>query len=159
MCPSCGKATERTVRHAADLESCGACGVRWLSAQALKVFLSRAERHFVPQDLAALRADCVRRRVAAAAAAFRSTAQQLACPVCAQPLSPRAFGGISGVTAQQCAPHGLLVTSADFDHIEDFLRRGGELLTLEQMVAELRAKVAELTGKVREAEQVSKRRG
>ena len=74
-------------------------------------------------------------------------------------MSRRAFAQTSGVIVNRCVEHGLLLADQDLMHVVDFIRRGGEILTINRQVEGLEVELAVAVGRESDAEHRAQRRG
>src|SRR5207302_3978554 len=118
-CPACGEPLRQ--RTGAAGRGCAACGGRFLTRAELAAWLASIERRVTPDGLKGERAECERRKRAAAAAPVR----YLRCPACAGRMDRKAFAKVSGIVVQQCA-EGTFLSASDAEQIESFVRHGGE---------------------------------
>ena len=138
---------------------CDTCRLAWLTSAAFDSLLAETERRFCPADLAALQADCQQRHKDLAEQAFEEGAsvRYFDCPECDRRMSRRAFAQTSGIIVNRCVEHGLLLTDADLLLVIDFIRRGGEILTINRQVEDLETELAEAVGREQDAEQRAQR--
>lgn len=140
---------------------CDPCQFVWLTNEAFDRLLAEFERRFCLADLAALPADCQLRAKDLAAGALEEGAEVRCfdCPACDARMSRRAFAQTSGVIVNRCVEHGLLLADQDLMHVVDFIRRGGEILTINRQVEGLEVELAEAVGRESDAEHRAQRRG
>ena len=140
---------------------CDPCRLAWLTNAAFDSLLAETERRFRPDDVAALQTECRQRHKDLAAQAFEegATVKYYNCPECVSPMSRRAFAQTSGIIVNRCVTHGLLLADADLLQVLDFIRRGGEILTINRQVEELEEELAEAVGREKDAEQRAQRPG
>jgi hypothetical protein len=140
---------------------CDACQFVWLTNAAFDQLYAETERRFLPADLAALQADCEQRQHELSSQAFEKGAivKYYDCAECNARMSRRAFAQTSGVIVNRCVEHGLLIAAQDLLHVIDFIRRGGEILTINNQVEDLEKELVQSVGRERDAEQRVQRGG
>lgn len=156
-CPGCS--TAMSTRDA--FLHCDPCRLAWLTNTAFDSLLAQTERRFRPDDLATLHAECEQRHKDLAARAFEegATVRYYDCPECDTRMSRRAFAQTSGIIVNRCLEHGLLLEDADLLQVLDFIRRGGEILTINHQIDDLEEELAEAVGRGKDAEQRARRAG
>jgi len=140
---------------------CDACRITWLTKADFDRLLAETERRFRPDTLSALESECRQRQKDLVAQAFEdgATVQYYDCPECGSQMSRRAFAQASGIIVNHCVEHGLLLGDADLSQALDFIRRGGEILTINRQVEDLEKELAEAIGQERDAEERARRAG
>ncbi|MEC7583257.1 MAG: hypothetical protein VYE77_02985 [Planctomycetota bacterium] len=157
QCPGCSAAMSPTDAFL----HCDGCSIAWLTNTDFDRLLAETERRFRPDALAALEAECRQRHKDLAAQAFEEGAavKYYDCPDCGSQMSRRAFAQTSGIIVNRCVEHGLLLGDADLLQVLDFIRRGGEILTINRQVEDLEEELAEAIGREKDAEQRARRTG
>jgi len=151
LCRTCNRPLTEFVSPAGAVPGCSPCGHRLLEHTALEELQRSVQRHYTPDDVRELRAECKERK--------RATAERrvvyLDCPGCGNQLLRRTFGQLSFLLVNYCATHGYWIHKDELDGIAAYLERGGELLEMEAVQSDLAQSLRHLEGKNRDLEKTA----
>lgn len=129
-CPRCERSMRSRAVGAFLAIECGLCGGLWLEPETLQKLCERAEGD---PEVEALLAGAPEPR----AVAGGPTAAYLRCARCPERMTPRNFGGHSGVVFDVCEEHGVWLDHGELERILEFTRRGGLVESRRREVARL----------------------
>ena len=148
-CPRCATAMRRDTVEGIELDFCDGCGGTWYDRGELEQHIATGEPD--PGAAPEQPADREFHREA-----DTMDTRYLKCPFCANPMTRKNWGRLSGIIVDVCGPHGMFLDAGELEKIRDFEASGTKvraerLETWERQhdESERRRDVAELNRKLK----------